>query len=84
MAFARVQQKLLKYFNSSIASKFLVPPSTVLPVIFCLNINEPLLPERPIIALASIKAGLSLYLSAYSIINFIIFCYILIIISVFY
>ena len=60
MAFARVQQKLLKYFNSSIVSKFLVPPSTVLPVIFCLNINELLLPERPIIALASVKAGLSL------------------------
>ena len=36
----RVLQKLLKYFNGTIISTSFVPPSVVLRVIFCLNLNE--------------------------------------------
>ena len=40
---SRVLQKLLKYFNGTITSTSFVPPLAVLPVIFCLNLNEALL-----------------------------------------
>ena len=37
---SRVLQKLLKYFNGAIVLTSFVPAATILPVIFCLNINE--------------------------------------------
>ena len=40
---SRVLQKFLNYFNSTIISTFFVLPATVIPVIFCLNLNESLL-----------------------------------------
>ena len=40
---SRVLQKLLKYFDGTIISTSFVPPATVLPVIFCLNINKALM-----------------------------------------
>ena len=40
---SRILQKLLKYFNGTIISTFSVLQSAVLPVIFCLNLNEWLL-----------------------------------------
>ena len=40
---SRVLQKLLKYFNCTILSTSFLPLAAVLPVIFCLNLNEALL-----------------------------------------
>ena len=57
-------QKLLKYFNGTIISTSYVRPATViLPVIFCLNINEALLlseDRKSVIAPLASKNGSSL------------------------
>ena len=58
---SRVLQKLLKYFNGTTISTFFVPPAAVLPVIFCLNLNEALLSAVQKLAIApALFAGLSL------------------------
>ena len=56
---SRVFQKLFKYFNGIIISTFFVPQSNVDPVIFCLNLNEALLPEKLSREPAVFKAGSS-------------------------
>ena len=53
-----VFQKLIKYFNGTIISSFLVPLFSVLPILFCLNLNKAL-PGKSSIASALVKAGLS-------------------------
>ena len=58
---SRVFQKVLKYFNITIISTFFVPSSPVEPVIFCLNLNEALLPGKLTAAPVSFKAGSSLW-----------------------
>ena len=61
---SRVLQKLLKYFNGTIIStSFLPVTASVLPVIFCLNLNEELLSAASKLAIAPalVKAGSSLY-----------------------
>ena len=45
----RVLQKLFKYFNGTITLNFFVPSFPFEPVIFCLNLNESLLPGKLII-----------------------------------
>ena len=54
-------QKLLKHFNGAIILKFFVLSSLVEPVIFCLNLNEALLPGKLSRVPASVKAGSSLW-----------------------
>ena len=58
---SRVFQKVLKYFNITIISTFFVPSSPIEPVIFCLNLNEALLPGKLTAAPVSFKAGSSLW-----------------------
>ena len=57
---SRVFQKVLKYFNITIISTFFVPSSPIEPVIFCLNLNEALLPGKLARAPRTFKAGLFL------------------------
>ena len=57
---SRVLQKLLIYFSGTSISTFFVPSSPVKPIIFCLNLNEVLLPGKLAILPAAVKAGLSL------------------------
>ena len=57
---SRVLQKFLKYFSGTIILTAYVPSSPVEPVIFCLNLNEALLPGKLVRAPASFKAGSSL------------------------
>ena len=57
---SRFLQKLLKYFKGTSTSTFSVPSAPVVPVIFCLNLKQALLPGKQAIAPASVKAGLSL------------------------
>ena len=45
----RVLQKLFKYFNGTITLNFFVPSFPFEPVIFCLNLNESLLPGKLVI-----------------------------------
>ena len=56
---SRLLQKLLKYLNGTINSKVFGPPAAVLPAIFCLSLNEALLPavEKLELAPALVKAG---------------------------
>ena len=56
----RVLQKVLKYFNETIISTFSVPPATVLPVIFCLNLMKALFPGKLSTPPVSVKTGSSL------------------------
>ena len=57
---SRVLQNLLKYFNGTIISTFLVTSSPVEPVIFCLNLNKALLLGKLARVPSSFKAGSSL------------------------
>ena len=57
---SRVLQKLLKYFDGTIISASFVLSASVLPVSFCLNLNEALSPGKLSIAPASFKACSSL------------------------
>ena len=54
-------QELLKYLNGTIVSTLFLPLAPVTPVVFCSELNEALLPRKLLAALASVKAGLSLY-----------------------
>ena len=55
---SRVHQKLLKYFNGTIISTSLVQSLSVLPVVFCLNLNDALSPGESLNK--TVKACLSL------------------------
>ena len=59
---SRVFQKMFKYFNDSINSTPFFPLLPVMPVIFCLNLNEALLSAAWKLATvpALVKAGSSL------------------------
>ena len=54
---SRVLHKLLKYFNCTIILTCILPLFPVVAVIFCLNLNETLLPEKVSTAPASVKAS---------------------------
>ena len=57
---SRVLQKLPEYFNGNIIWRAFAPSFPVEPVIFCLILNEGLLPGKSTGVLASFKAGSSL------------------------
>ena len=57
---SRVLQKLPEYFNGNITWTAFAPSFPVELVIFCLNLNEGLLPGKSTGVLASFKAGSSL------------------------
>ena len=56
---SRVLRKLLKYVNGIIISKTFVPAAAVLPVIFCLNLNEELLSAAEKLAIISQSSFIS-------------------------
>ena len=56
----RALQKLLRYFNGTIISTFFVSLFSVLPAIFCLNLNEVLISEKSFKTPALLKDGLPL------------------------